>query len=406
MTNRHPPIFHQAFRELRLNERRVLQVLRHMGTGSKADIARGTGLTNAAVGTIVNALEEKGLILSGKKLHEGQRGQPATMMHLNPAGAYGIGVQLERNFLQTVLVDFDGDILCRYTNEMPLPQPNAALENVARDIRSLLTTLDEQARNRLTGIGLTQPFNLGSCLNELGLPRESFRLWDNYDFAGSLEEEFGIPVTCENDGTAAAIAELFYGVGRQTDDFLYFYFGYAVSGGLVLKGDVVRGRTGNAANLGLMPAPPCRVATASKPRNRWDILLNRASLNSLRRHIDSPPDQSQTLSRAILEKHVTEAGPVFLEWLDECVDALVPAIMASAAVLDVPTMVLGANIDGGFAERLCARLSEEMGRNMPESRFAPQLITSTFGSDAAAIGAASLPMFYSFSPRKPLSHEE
>ena len=406
MTDRHPPIFQQAFQELRLNERRVLQVLRRMGTGSKADIARGTGLTNAAVGTIVNALEEKGLILSGKRLHEGQRGQPATMMHLNPTGAYGIGVRLERNFLQTVLVDFDGNILSRFTNEMLLPQPDAALEIVARDIRSLLAPLDEQARTRLTGIGLAQPFNLGSWLNELGLPRESFKLWDSYDFAGQLEAQFGIPVTLENDGTAAAIAELFYGVGRQTDDFLYFYFGPAVGGGLVLKGDVVRGRTGNAADLGLMPVPPSRLATASKPRNQWDILLNRASLNSLRRHLNRNQDQPQNISRALLEQHVAQAGAEFLEWLDDCVDALVPAIMASAAVLDVPTMVLGANIDGGFAERLSARLSDELGRNMPESRFAPQLVTSTFGSDAAAIGAASLPMFYSFSPRKPLSHEE
>lgn len=394
--------FAQAFQELRLNERRALQVLRRMGSGSKADIARVTNLTNAAVGTIVKSLEDKRLIISGKRLYEGQRGQPATMMHLNPIGAYGIGVRLERNFIQTVLIDFDGNLLSRFTNEMLLPEPQAALEIVCNDIRAVLTTLNDESRSRLTGIGLAQPFNLGSWLNELGLPKESFRLWDDYDFASSLENAFGIPVTFENDGSAAAIAELFYGVGREIDDFLYLYFGPAVGGGLVLKGDVVRGHAGNAADLGLMPVSPSKLATATKPRTQWDILLNRASLNSLRRHLKNSMEGAPIISRAGLEQAVAQGGDEVNEWFDDCVEALVPAIMASAAVLDVPTMVLGANIGGGFSEKLCEKLARELKRNMPESRVAPQLVTSTFGSDAAAIGAASLPIFYSFSPRKPI----
>ena len=395
--------FGQAFQELRLNERRALQVSRRMGSGSKADIARTTNLTNAAVGTIVKSLEDKGLIISGKRLYEGQRGQPATMMHLNPIGAYGIGVRLERNFIQTVLIDFDGNLLSRFTNEMLLPEPQAALEIACNDIRAALATLNEESRSRLTGIGLAQPFNLGSWLNELELPKESFRLWDEYDFAANLESAFGIPVIFENDGSAAAIAELFYGAGREIDDFLYLYFGPAVGGGLVLKGDVVRGHTGNAADLGLMPVPPSKLTTATKPRTKWDILLNRASLNSLRRHLKKSMEGKTIISRTSLELLVAQSGNEVNEWLEDSVEALVPAIMASAALLDVPTMVIGANIGGGFSEKLCEKLAGELKRNMPESRFAPQLVPSTFGSDAAAIGAASLPIFYSFSPRKPIS---
>ncbi len=395
--------FGQAFQDLRLNERRALQVLRRMGTGSKADIARVTNLTNAAVGTIVKSLEDKGLIISGKKVYEGQRGQPATMMHLNPTGAYGIGVRLERNFIQTVLIDFDGNLLSRFTNEMLLPDPQTTLEIVCKDIRAALATLNEESRSRLTGIGLAQPFNLGSWLNELGLPKDSFKLWDDYDFAANLENEFQIPVTFENDGNAAAIAELFYGVGCEIDDFLYLYFGPAVGGGLVLKGDVVRGHTGNAADLGLMPVPPSKLSTATKPKTQWDILLNRASLNSLRRHLKKTMEDAPIISRSSLEMVVAQGGKEVTEWFEDCVDALVPAIMASAALLDVPTMVIGANIGGEFSEKLTEKLTETLSRNMPESRFAPKLLPSTFGSDAAAIGAASIPIFYSFSPRKPIT---
>lgn len=388
---------------LRFNERRVLQVLRRMGHGSKAEIAKIANLTNAAVGTIVNSLEEQNLIVSGRKHHDGKRGQPATMIHLNPTGAYGIGVRLERNCIQTVLIDFDGNILSRFTNEMLLPHPEKALEIVCSDIRSALGTLSMESLSRLTGIGLAQPFNLGSWLEELGLPADSFKQWDDFDFAARLEEVFSLPVIFENDGTAAAVAELFYGVGREIDDFLYFFFGPAIGGGLVLKGDVVRGHAGNAADIGLMPVLPSTLPTAVRPKAKWDILLNRASLHSLRRHLRQSMPLEQIESRANLEQVVEVCGKEVIEWLDDCVDAMVPVIMASKALLDVPTMVLGANIGGGLTALLRDRFSLSLAENMPESRFPPRLVTGTFGSDAGAIGAASLPIFYSFSPRKPIA---
>lgn len=392
----------QAIQALRFNERRVLQVLRRMGHGSKAEIARIANLTNASVGTIVNSLEEQNLIVSGRKQHDGKRGQPATMIHLNPTGAYGVGVRLERNCIQTVLIDFDGNILSRFSNEMLLPYPEKALEIVCSDIKSALATLSEESLSRLTGIGLAQPFNLGSWLDELGLPADSFRQWDNFDFAARLEQEIGLPVIFENDGTAAAIAELFYGVGREIDDFLYIFFGPAIGGGLVLQGDVVRGHAGNAADIGLMPVLPSTLTTAVKPRGKWDILLNRASLNSLRRHLQKSMPLEHIESRANLERVVQACGKEVVEWLDDCVDAMVPVILASKALLDVPTLVLGANIGGGIHEILRDKFTQALAENMPESRFPPQLVTGTFGSDAGAIGAASLPIFYSFSPRKPI----
>jgi hypothetical protein len=40
-----------------------------------------------------------------------------------------------------------------------------------------------------------------------------------------------------------------------------------------------------------------------------------------------------------------------------------------------------------------------MTANAPESRGVPALVRGTFGTDAGAIGAATLPMYFNFSPR-------
>ncbi|MCO7256635.1 hypothetical protein KSI86_21080, partial [Dickeya oryzae] len=70
---------------------------------------------------------------------------------------------------------------------------------------------------RLRGVGVAQPFNLGSWLRELELPADAFRAWSEVDFASELDRTLALPVFSENDGNAAAIAELFYGRARHHD---------------------------------------------------------------------------------------------------------------------------------------------------------------------------------------------
>lgn len=379
-------------------------MLRRMGSASKAEISRAANLTNAAVGSIVGSLEELDLILSGKKRKKGQRGQPATLMHLNPTGAYGIGVRIERNSIQTVLIDFDGHILSKLTHEMLLPKPEEALDLIADDIRSLLSTMTQDAVSRLTGIGLARPFHLGSWLKELGLPASSFTMWDHYDFASHLEEVTRIPVQEENDGTAAAIAELFYGAGRQIDDFLYLFFGPAIGGGLVMKGDIVRGPTGNAADVAMIPVSPSTLSSAPPPSLRdSDILINRASLNSLRRHLKLCYPEEGFDTRLNLEQAVRNKPDVIDEWIDDCLDAIIPVILTGKAFIDFETVVLSANINGRLTETLREQIEKRLPLSLPETGIAPTIISGSFGCDAGAVGAASIPIFYNFSPRKPIS---
>ena len=77
----------------RPNDRRLFQLLRRLGEASKAELARRAQLTSTAVGTIIQALEQDGLVSPTGRRVEGQRGQPATLVSINPKGAFGIGVR-------------------------------------------------------------------------------------------------------------------------------------------------------------------------------------------------------------------------------------------------------------------------------------------------------------------------
>jgi len=384
----------------RFNERLALQRLRRLGEASKAELARSTGLTNAAMGAIVSSLEAQGLVRSEGKRRDGQRGQPATALRLCADGAYGVGVRLDRTCIETVLIDFDGALLSSVTHEILLPPPQNALEMVRQDVLKVLELLTPAKRERLAGVGLAMPFNLGCWLRELDLPEAPFRAWDGVDFAGDLEKALGIPVYMENDGTAAAIAELFYGVGRRMDDFLYLFVGPALGGGLALGGECLRGPSGNAADVALMPAAPGKLASAIAPRGEWDILLTRASVNALKRHLRHHGLPAE--SRAEVEAALASGHPAVEEWLDDCADALTPSVWAARALLDAPAVVVGTDFGGGLAGRLRDKLAARLSACAPEGRTPAEIVVGSFGSDAGAVGAASLPIFYCFSPRKAL----
>ncbi|MDP9901394.1 ROK family transcriptional regulator [Variovorax ginsengisoli] len=378
------------------NERTLLQRLRRAGEASKADLARWAQLTNTAVGSIVQSLEDAGLIEAAGRRQEGQRGQPAGLYRINSQGAYGIGVRLDRTMTETVLVDLGGNLLARETHDVLLPHPDKALALVRKDVARMVGMLDAGQRKRLTGIGLAQPYNLGSWLRELDL-KADFRIWDDVDFGAMLSHDVQLPVFKENDGNAAAIAELFFGVGREESDFLYIFIGAALGAGVVIGGESLRGSTGNAADLGLMPVPPSRLASAPVSDRRWDILLSRASLNAMARHLRHHGVKIQ--GHADLERAVHAHRSEVREWLDDCVDALVPSVRAALAVLDVPAVVIDCDIDAGLVAELMQRLDIGLRDIAPEARQTPRILRGSFRADAGAVGAASLPMFFNFSPR-------
>lgn len=318
------------------------------------------------------------------------------MIHLNGKGVYSIGVQLDRNKIDTILIDFDGNIISRITHEQILPKPEKVLEIVSKDIEKTLKLLDSEKRKKLAGIGLAIPYNLDSWTEVLDLPKDTFIHWKDYDFKQKLEESVNIPVYQENDGTSAAISALYYGVGREINDFLYLYIGPGIGGGLVLNGEIVRGENNNAADVASMPIQNSKLKSNPRPNSAFDIMMNRASLNVLIRHLKYNGINVNSLND--LEQIILSKNTYYSEWLDDMIEALTHLIWSSTILLDISTIVIASAVDGGLPNVIKERLDYSLQASAPESCIVPKVKTGKFGSDAGTIGAASLPIFYSFSP--------
>ena len=65
-----------------------------------------------------------------------------------------------------------------------------------------------------------------------------------------MRERIGLPVYLDNDANVAALAEHLYGAGRGAKNVVMLTIGTGIGGGLILDGEIYRGSTGGAAELG------------------------------------------------------------------------------------------------------------------------------------------------------------
>ena len=381
------------------NERAILTALRRLGEASKADLARQINLTQNTVGQIVATLAERGLVRETRK-RLGLRGQPATLLSLDPNGAFAIGIELGRRSQQSVLLDFSGTVLKSRYREMVYPMPETAVALLRDDVAVLTRSLPPAAAKRLVGVGLATPYNLGSWRRELDIPAPVCAAWNDFDIRAELAAGLDLPIFVENDGTAAAAAELFNGHGRILEDFALVYIGAAVGGGLVLGGNYRSGATGSAADIGLMPVPSSSLASAVAPMGATDILLNRASAGSLIRHLRAAHVPVDFVSH--LEEAMTLRQDLVDEWLADCADALLVPLFTISSLLDLQAIVIDGALPRALLKRLIETLSPLMERHAPEARQPPKLILGTMGRDAAALGAATLPFYFNYASDRDL----
>ena len=367
------------------NERLVLSLLRQHGSLAKTDVARITGLSAQTVSVITRALESDGLILRGEP-QRGRIGQPSVPLSLDPGGAFFLGLKLGRRSAELVLIDVLGQVRAAHRRTWPWPTPDSVLAFVDEALPAALSVLTPTERARVGGMGIAMPFQLWAGVDYIGAPQEQMDAWRHRDIQAEISARHGLPVFLQNDATAACRAEHVFGTGERPRDFLYFYIGFFIGGGLVLNGRLYTGPTGNAAGVGPMPVPG--------KGGKMQRLLDVASLHALAARMDRDGQDTAQLWAAPERWNV--APETCDAWIAEASDALAAAIMSAAALLEIAAVV----IDGWMPEDLRAQLTSATLTAFagldPSGISPPAIREGTIGPNARALGAAALPLAQRF----------
>lgn len=363
------------------NERLVLSLVRQQGGLAKSDIARITGLSAQTVSVIMRALEQDGLLLRGEPLR-GRIGQPSVPMYLNPEGAFFLGLKIGRRSADLTLVDFMGQVRGMQRQVYRYPSPSAVVAFVARALPAMVAGLTEAERNRISGMGVAMPFQLWSWVQLIGAPQSEMDAWRDRDIQAELADVVGMPVYVQNDATSACGAELVFGTGDRPRDFLYFYFGYFIGGGLVLNGQVFLGRSGNAGGVGPLPVPG--------PDGRIRRLFASASLSKLAEAMEAAGEPSDHLWE---RPDIWTVSPgVLSEWIDQAAEGVAWAALSAASLLEIEAVMIDGWMPVEIRAEITRRTHAALHRLDLEGIDPPNIREGTLGASARSLGAAAIPL--------------
>ncbi|WP_370637078.1 ROK family transcriptional regulator [Phyllobacterium chamaecytisi] len=363
------------------NERVVLSLLRQHGSLAKTAIARMTGLS-AQTSSIIMRMLEADELLSREEPLRGRIGQPLIPMSLNPEGAFFFGLKIGRRSADLVLIDFIGRIRSMLHMPYDYPTPEPIFSFAATGMTQMMEALTPKQRERVAGIGIAAPFELWKWADTVGAPQAVMDEWRDCDIRAKVAALCSFPVYLQNDMTAACGAELVFGQTKDINDFVYFYIGSFIGGGIVINGGLYAGRSGNAGALGSMPVPG--------PDGTARQLIDIASITALERDVTELGRDPSPLWAS--PEDWGEMGVELDAWIERAGKAIAQAVIASSSVVDFEAAI----IDGWMPSSVRARIVDAVRRHVEtfdlEGIQLPAIFEGTVGIHARALGAASLPL--------------
>lgn len=243
--------FHVATRTTSrdINRYIALNLIRENQPISRADLARRMNMTRGVVSVLVQELIAQGLIYEGAT-GEAARGRKPTFLHIRTHDRLVVAVDVRFSKTYLMLCDFSGRELAIETYDTVFSIPEFVKDLAAR-IRKLLKR--QGLGFTCEGIGVAIPGMVdqrtGRILNAPALG------WRGVDIRAKLAAATALPVHIENSGRACALAQLWLEQGEVTagHSFVYINVSDGVGVGIVVNGELLRGRDHIAGEFGHMP---------------------------------------------------------------------------------------------------------------------------------------------------------
>jgi glucokinase len=217
--------------------------------------------------------------------------------------------------------------------------------------------------------------------------------WHGVHLKDSLQVRFpALPVFIEHDGNAGALAEFYFGAGRQYPNLqhlIFLTFGTGLGAGLIVNGRILHGASDTAGEIGhwrLAPSGPIGFGKAGS----WEGFASGAGLVELaaqmfpQRWTTATPIRQLVDMMLLNDPDALQVAEVAGQWMGRGLALLVDAFNPQVIVLGSLAVVLGERILAP-ARRLLAI------EGLPPAVAACQVIPAVLGSaigDVAALTAA------------------
>ncbi|MEI8062526.1 MAG: ROK family protein [Verrucomicrobiota bacterium] len=224
--------------------------------------------------------------------------------------------------------------------------------------------------------------------------------WHNVPLARLLSNRINIPVTVVNDVQAGTLGVGEYGAGRGLKSFVCMFIGTGLGGGIVIDGQLYRGSTGMAGEIGHMTVipeggPKCGCGN----RGCLEAVASRSA--TVRRIVREIEDGRKSVVKQLCDGDLTRIRSRILSTAYRQGDELVCEVIhdvchytgIGAAILinalNPQAIILGGGVIEALGDRMLPRISKSAWAHVIAPSLERIRIKDTgLGDDAGILGAA------------------
>jgi predicted NBD/HSP70 family sugar kinase len=354
--------------------RLVIERLLRDGSVSRAEIARGTGLSKQTISEVMRDLERDGWVREDGQI-QGTVGRSAVTYALRPDAAFVLGIDLGGTKLHVALADLQGRIVADSVEPTTNEGGQAVVAQIGRMTDALLARAGVPAK-RLRGGVMGSPGIIDPTSGAIVIAPNIAGL-DSIDVPAALRFRLGIDIAIENDVNLAAIGEHWRGNSRKARTFAFIAVGTGIGMGLFADGHLIRGARGAAGEIAYLPlgadpydARGMRLGTLETAIGSAGIAERYAGLGG----------EAGTTVRVIFDRLETDEAA--RTTIDEVARVIATAVLAVHSIIDPEIVVLGGSI--GARPELRLRIEAHLARCMREPA---RIEISALGNQATLTGA-------------------
>ncbi|MGG7179441.1 ROK family protein [Clostridium paraputrificum] len=306
---------------------------------------------------------------------------------------YVIGVDLGGTKISTALSTKEGKILKNIV--VPTKSEEGEVAVLNRIINTIETVLDESNVNidevEAIGIGSPGPLDAinGIIVTTPNLP------FENYNLVQPLKERFNTPVYLDNDANVAAIGEYMFGAGKGKRNIVYFTVSTGVGGGAILEGNIYRGSTSNALEIGHTTVDPngprcncgnigCLEAMSS------GTAIGKRGKEAVSTNVETSLKKYEDVTSFEVFKEAANGDEVSKDIIDSALTYLGIGIANAIAIFDPQVVIIGGGVSKAgdiVFDKVKEVVKKRCFKAMAE---ACEIVPAGLGTDAGVVGAVAL----------------
>jgi len=392
----------EPLEKLEQRELHILQLIHSGMNNSRLELARQADLSPSSITAIVQRLIKKGLVVESEPATS-QLGRRPIPLQVRGDAAYLVGVDLGSFFLRIVITDVNGEIV--YRSQARTDMKVGRERVLERTFLSIHQAIRESnlPPKLIKGIGIAHSGVIDSEAGVvLSYPRPGqMAEWRNVPLRELFEKEFDLPCLLEDSVRTSTIAEKCFGAGRELSNFLYIDVGMGIGAGIFLDGRLYRGAGGRAGEFGHITVNESGPLCSCGNTGCLETVASCAAIiqnvrTAIEKGIDSRIREAtggdlDKVSIELIAQAATDDDSLAYRILQRSASYIGIGLANLVNLLNPRVVIFGGALFREIPQLIADPLRRIIKqRSLEKSAQEVQLVVSTLGGEASALGAARL----------------